>query len=475
MATLGRNDLCHCGSGKKYKKCCLDKDQQAERTPSILFPNQDSGDGFAMQDMTAHAESPQKLRKLIRNLNWPSEAQYQLTEELFMTLYAENDLKSKFVRGCLIETLMTWNEYCNLNNPSFRKSGGYKAALEYFFLTDFGMLITQSELAAKHGVSVSSLSNNLRKLEAFFEENFNEDSNPSALAFSNLEHETMLRNIQKLMESQDHESFEDVQKFLDEQLKNPDLLRNNSPNSNEEKAYALMIKAEREPSPAKKKKLINQACELNPNNPDALLMLSRLSTDISEAIELARSAMKFAQEELGEDFITQNKGYFWGMVETRPYMLAKDVYAKLVYTSGRISAACTQYEQLLELNPNDNQGIRYSLLRCYLELERFDQAEQLLQSYEDDASTEFRYGKLVLEYLKNGEDSNLSFLYKLARKQNQHVPTYLLGKKSLPSTQPEYMTPGDQNDAVQYVSSHKGLWIKLYGLVEWMRKQTSIR
>ena len=26
----GRNDPCTCGSGKKYKKCCLEKDQQAE-------------------------------------------------------------------------------------------------------------------------------------------------------------------------------------------------------------------------------------------------------------------------------------------------------------------------------------------------------------------------------------------------------------------------------------------------------------
>lgn len=25
---LGRNDPCHCGSGKKYKKCCMDKDQK---------------------------------------------------------------------------------------------------------------------------------------------------------------------------------------------------------------------------------------------------------------------------------------------------------------------------------------------------------------------------------------------------------------------------------------------------------------
>jgi len=28
---LGRNDPCHCGSGKKYKKCCLEKDEARER------------------------------------------------------------------------------------------------------------------------------------------------------------------------------------------------------------------------------------------------------------------------------------------------------------------------------------------------------------------------------------------------------------------------------------------------------------
>lgn len=29
-ADLGRNDPCHCGSGKKYKKCCMAKDEAAE-------------------------------------------------------------------------------------------------------------------------------------------------------------------------------------------------------------------------------------------------------------------------------------------------------------------------------------------------------------------------------------------------------------------------------------------------------------
>lgn len=30
--SLGRNEPCHCGSGKKYKQCCLSKDEAAERT-----------------------------------------------------------------------------------------------------------------------------------------------------------------------------------------------------------------------------------------------------------------------------------------------------------------------------------------------------------------------------------------------------------------------------------------------------------
>lgn len=31
-AAVGRNDPCHCGSGRKYKHCCLEKDEAKART-----------------------------------------------------------------------------------------------------------------------------------------------------------------------------------------------------------------------------------------------------------------------------------------------------------------------------------------------------------------------------------------------------------------------------------------------------------
>ncbi len=31
MKKMGRNEPCHCGSGRKYKKCCLRKDEEDQR------------------------------------------------------------------------------------------------------------------------------------------------------------------------------------------------------------------------------------------------------------------------------------------------------------------------------------------------------------------------------------------------------------------------------------------------------------
>ena len=44
MAKIGRNDPCCCGRGKKYKKCCESKDQQAPRV--ALTDGRPDGNNF---------------------------------------------------------------------------------------------------------------------------------------------------------------------------------------------------------------------------------------------------------------------------------------------------------------------------------------------------------------------------------------------------------------------------------------------
>src|ERR1700712_436585 len=38
MSKIGRNDLCPCGSGKKYKKCCMASDEAAARAARPALP-----------------------------------------------------------------------------------------------------------------------------------------------------------------------------------------------------------------------------------------------------------------------------------------------------------------------------------------------------------------------------------------------------------------------------------------------------
>ncbi len=37
-AELGRNEVCWCGSGKKYKRCHLEKDENKMRLKTVLGP-----------------------------------------------------------------------------------------------------------------------------------------------------------------------------------------------------------------------------------------------------------------------------------------------------------------------------------------------------------------------------------------------------------------------------------------------------
>jgi tetratricopeptide (TPR) repeat protein len=41
MAKIGRNEPCPCGSGKKYKQCCLAKNQAAGSVPTVVAQAED--------------------------------------------------------------------------------------------------------------------------------------------------------------------------------------------------------------------------------------------------------------------------------------------------------------------------------------------------------------------------------------------------------------------------------------------------
>ena len=59
MVKIGRNNTCPCGSGKKYKKCCLNNPRKS--------PQAESGDN---DDITSFIELSNSIKDLLENRNF---------------------------------------------------------------------------------------------------------------------------------------------------------------------------------------------------------------------------------------------------------------------------------------------------------------------------------------------------------------------------------------------------------------------
>lgn len=165
MSKLGRNDACHCGSGKKYKKCCLEKDRQAERQQHQIEPS--------LEEKEAMLNAPSNMTEFmaaVREMKWDNDAYRELAEELFPQIYNDYEHKEDEKLFVLYNALIIWNGFCQKEAPRYRKSGGFKAAIEQLFAKALDIPVTQNELAAKYDVAATTLSKCSGQLNQFMEQ-----------------------------------------------------------------------------------------------------------------------------------------------------------------------------------------------------------------------------------------------------------------------------------------------------------------
>jgi tetratricopeptide (TPR) repeat protein len=198
---------------------------------------------------------------------------------------------------------------------------------------------------------------------------------------------------------------------------------------------------------------------INWNSADAYNLLAESDArNLKEAAKYYEQGLLAGERELSETFFKENKGHFWGITSTRPYMQAKLGYANTCSQMGKEQEAIQHYTELLELNPNDNQGVRDMLSLSYLETEQWKKAAALHKKFQEDTSASFCYDCVLVEYGLNGITAKLNKLLKAAIQQNPHLPSYLIGKKAIPRELPDFIGFGDDDEAISYAHTHRHLW-----------------
>lgn len=224
-------------------------------------------------------------------------------------------------------------------------------------------------------------------------------------------------------------------------------------------------------SEAQARKLAKRALRLDPDCVDALALLADLDAHTQrEMIEALQKAVAAGERSLGEKFIRENQGHFWLLLETRPYMRAMEQLAGLLRAEGISLDAIGAYKRMLELNPNDNQGVRDPLLGLYLETGDLQGARELLEKYEEDGSANFAWAR-VLERFLAGKNDEASAALKKARRANRHMEYYLTARKTLPKHPPEMYSPGSEEEAALCVDYLSGAWAAHKEAAFWLLDQ----
>jgi len=268
--------------------------------------------------------------------------------------------------------------------------------------------------------------------------------------------EQEMARLHAMLDQHSFDSIEEINTFLEQNL-NSKPSRSN-PASKEEQATEILYEAWNEPNLQRKIKLAQDVLLLDPTSGDAYNILAECSSSAKEKAYFYKQGMLVEEKRLSENFFNENKGHFWGLLPTRPFMRAKKGYADTCAMLDKMPEAIQHYLQLLELNPNDNQGVREVLLSSFIEEAEWKAAKQLIQQYDDDGSAAFNYGRILVEYGLNGNTSHLTLLIKQAVAHNKFVPAYLQGKRQLPRSMPEYIGNGDEKEAIVYASINRHLW-----------------
>ena len=221
--------------------------------------------------------------------------------------------------------------------------------------------------------------------------------------------------------------------------------------------------------------MARRALEISPDCADAYVMLAEeTARSVDEAIRIYEKGVAAGERALGPKCFEENAGRFWGILETRPYMRARSGLAQSLHESGRLDEAIRHFEELLRLNPNDNQGNRDLLTPCYLEAGRDTDALELLNRYGEGFTASWTYTMALVQFRLHGDTAQAKGHLRKALESNPRVPEFLCGKKRMPRQMPGHYSLGSRDEAVIYVGLTGKCWKHTPEAIEWLKHEADL-
>jgi len=160
----------------------------------------------------------------------------------------------------------------------------------------------------------------------------------------------------------------------------------------------------------------------------------------------------------------------WVVLENRP--LLRLLIRKIEHDAnlGKPEDITAMMEQLIDLNPQDNHGLREELVNMHLYNGENTQALALCEQYSDDVLPAIIYGKVLALYRLNKKTEALQAAKK-AKKTLPHIASYICpAKRSEPRGRFLEGVAGSKEEAWDYRQEMREVWKSTRGALAMLKK-----
>jgi len=224
----------------------------------------------------------------------------------------------------------------------------------------------------------------------------------------------------------------------------------------------------------KAKKIFQTVLAQMPDHLDAIhhlaIVLSALIL-VDEARDLWEQAVHIGRKAFPKDFEVRKDRLEWGWLENRPFLRCLHGLALARYKDGKTEEALRLFQELLCLNPNDNQGVRAIALEALFRVGEFEDALKITQQYPGDMMSGIIYGRaLALFKLGRRKEATAAL-----REATEHLPLVgrelLKAKHRLPKTaRPDVVTLGGADEAYHYWEHWGPFWKEDTEALKWLKE-----
>ncbi len=184
-----------------------------------------------------------------------------------------------------------------------------------------------------------------------------------------------------------------------------------------------------------------------------------------------RRAVQIGMDCFPKEFSFERDKLEWSTLENRPFLRAYVSLGLRFLEENNMQEALTIFENVLHVNPDDNQGCRELATECYFALGNPEGILSICRRYVDDAMPSTLYGK-VLALFQLGDVDKARKALKEAIKLSPLVAKELAKDfHQRPRSSSEYgIVIGSPEEAYEYFISFGAFWKATKGAVDFIRE-----